>query len=46
MVLTATAMLDAGLADDKVTYELQKFWDLRRSETMLIIDEARGLIAA
>ena len=29
----ATAMVDAGLSDEVITQMLQKYWDLRRSET-------------
>ena len=40
IALAAVAMLDAGLSDSVVTHELQKYWDLRLSETKDYIDWA------
>lgn len=34
IAIATMAMLDAGLSDNTVIEKLQKYWDLRRSETV------------
>lgn len=40
IAIAAMAMVDAGLSDDVVIEKLNKFWDLRRSESKTILEWA------
>ena len=40
IAIAAMAMVDAGLSDDVVIEKLNKFWDLRRSESKTILELA------
>ncbi len=40
IAIAAMAMVDAGLSDDVVIEKLNKFWDLRRSESKAILEWA------
>ena len=40
IAVAAEAMLDAGLDDETVVQMLQKYWDLRRSETESFLKHA------
>lgn len=43
--VAARAMMDAGLDEDTVREQLQKQWDLRRSEALSVIGGIHGELA-
>lgn len=41
MLLAAAAMFNAGLTDNVITQQLQKYWGLRLSETTPVLNQVR-----